>query len=257
MQKKYAVALFAILSEAYLIRRQGLRGGATDDEVFAALPGDEIVPHPMVETTHAITIHAPAADIWPWLVQMGYYRAGWYADPRWIDWWDELSERVLRALLTGEERGRASRRKTPSANHILPEFQNLHVGDVIDDGPPGTACFSVKGVEPDHFLALYSNTHIRYLLPASLRNNPRLGIFGSFTWVFALNKLDEQTTRLILRTRANYGPKWFRLLTMPLILAMEAVVPRRMLLNIKERVERAAQPSPEEVKTGDEAVALQ
>jgi hypothetical protein len=94
------------------------------------------------------------------------------------------------------------------------------------------------------------------LLPASLRNNPRLGIFGSFTWVFVLNQRDEHTTRLILRTRANYGPKWFRLLTMPLILMMEALVPRRMLLNIKERGERAAQPSPEEAKTGDEAVAL-
>src|SRR5690348_9449900 len=131
MQKKYVIALFAILSETYLIRRQGLRAGASDDEVFATLPGDEIIPHPMVETTHAITIHARATEIWPWLAQMGYYRAGWYADPRVIGWWDEVSERVLRAFLTGEERGRAPRRKTPSANRVLPEFQGIHVGDVI------------------------------------------------------------------------------------------------------------------------------
>lgn len=250
MHKKYAVALLAMLTEAYLIRREGLRGGATDEEVFACMPGDDIIPHPMVETTHAITIRAPANEIWPWLVQMGYYRAGWYADPRLMGWWDEMAERVLRAFLTGEERGRAPRRKTPSADHILPQFQDLQVGDVIEDGPPGTAYFTVKGLEADHFLALYSTTHLRYLLPASLRNNPRLGIFGDFTWVFALKRSDEHTTRLILRTRANYGPKWFRLLSMPLLLAMEAVMPHRTLLNIKERVAHAGKAGLEERKTG-------
>ena len=69
-----------------LIRREGLRGDATDEEVFASLPGDDLIPHPMIETTHAITIRVPAAEIWPWLVQMGNYRAGWYADPRLLGW---------------------------------------------------------------------------------------------------------------------------------------------------------------------------
>jgi hypothetical protein len=251
MQNKYAIALLAVLTEAYLIKREGLRGGATDEEVFASMPCDDIIPHPMVETTHAITIRAPASEIWPWLVQMGYYRAGWYADPRLPGWWDEMADRVLRAFLTGEERGRAPRRKTPSADHILPQFQNLHLGDVIEDGPPGTAYFNVKGLEANHFLALYSTTHIRYLLPASLRNNPRLGIFGDFTWVFTLKRSDEQTTRLILRTRANYGPKWVRLLSMPLLLTMEAVMPHRTLLNIKERVECTGKAGLEELKTGE------
>ena len=166
-----------------------------------------------------------------------------------------MADRLLRAFLTGEERGRASKRKTPSADHILPHFQDLHQGDVIEDGPPGTAYFTVKGLKANHFLALYSTTHIRYLLAASLRNNPRLGIFGDFTWVFALKRSDEQTTRLILRTRANYGPKWFRLLSMPLLLAMEAVMPHRTLLNIKERVERTAKAGLEELKT-DESLTL-
>jgi hypothetical protein len=251
MQNKYAVALLAVLSEAYLIRREGLRGGATDEEVFASMPGDDIIPHPMVETTHAITIGAPAAAIWPWLVQMGYYRAGWYADPRGLGWWDEMTDRLLRAFLTGAERGRAPRRKAASADHILPQFQDLHLGDVIEDGPPGTASFTVKGLEADHFLALYSTTHIRSLLPAALGNNQRLGILGDFTWVFALKRSDEQTTRLILRTRANYGPKWFRLLSMPLLLAMEALLPHRTLLNIKERVERAGKAGLEESKIGE------
>lgn len=256
MQNKYAIALVALLTEAYLIRREGLRGGATDEEVFASMPGDEIIPHPMVETTHAITIHAPASDIWPWLAQMGYYRAGWYSDPRTFKSLGEIANWVLNTFLTDEERARGPRRKKPSADHILPQYQKLHVGDMIEDGPPGTACFTVKGLEADHFLALYSNTHVRYMFPASLRSNPKLEVSGDFTWVFALNKIDEFTTRLILRTRANFGPKWFRQLTIPLILTMESVVPHRMLLNIKERVERAARPSPEETKTGEKAMAL-
>jgi hypothetical protein len=48
-----------------------MRWGATDEEVHKPLPGDEIVPHPMLETTHAVTIDAYAEEIWPWLVQMG------------------------------------------------------------------------------------------------------------------------------------------------------------------------------------------
>jgi hypothetical protein len=62
--------------------------GATGDEVHRSLEDDDLVPHPMVETTHAITIHAPAAAIWPWLVQMGYHRAGLYTDS-WFCWVDK------------------------------------------------------------------------------------------------------------------------------------------------------------------------
>ena len=59
----------------------GVALGATDEEVHKPLPGDGVVPHPMWETTHTVTIDASAEEIWPWLVQMGHYRAGFYADP--------------------------------------------------------------------------------------------------------------------------------------------------------------------------------
>src|SRR5215208_5999987 len=59
------------------------RGGAQ------VLAGDEVVPHPILETTHTVPIEASAKEIWPWLVQMGHYRAGFYADP---SWWDKYSD---------------------------------------------------------------------------------------------------------------------------------------------------------------------
>jgi hypothetical protein len=83
---KLCVGLVGAVTGGYLLRRQGLRWGATDEEVHKPLPGDEVVSHPVLETTHTVTIEDSAEEIWPWLVQMGHYRAGFYAAP---SWWDK------------------------------------------------------------------------------------------------------------------------------------------------------------------------
>ena len=59
------------------------RWGATDAEVRRAMPGDDLIPD-AASTTRAITIAAPAEQVWPWLVQLGYGRGGWYSYD-WID----------------------------------------------------------------------------------------------------------------------------------------------------------------------------
>src|SRR5690349_6473826 len=64
---------------APLYRRVHLRWGATDAEVTAPMPGDELVPEPSFSATRAITIDAPPEAVWPWLVQLGYGRAGFYS----------------------------------------------------------------------------------------------------------------------------------------------------------------------------------
>src|SRR5829696_3281795 len=87
------------------------RWGATDEEVAAALPGDGIIPDPAGSTTRAITITAAPGDVWPWLVQLGYGRAGWYS----YDWIDNDGR--------------------PSADRVVPELQDLAVGDQILMGP--------------------------------------------------------------------------------------------------------------------------
>jgi hypothetical protein len=95
MRNKLYAGLLVTLVGGYVLRRAGLRWGTTDEEVHKPLAGDEVVPHPMLETTHAVTIDASAEEIWPWLVQMGHYRAGFYADR---SWWDKYSDKYLRSL---------------------------------------------------------------------------------------------------------------------------------------------------------------
>jgi hypothetical protein len=224
MRNKLRIGLLAAASAAYLLRRQGKRWGATDDEVYHSLPGDDLVPHPMVETTHAITIHAPAAAIWPWLVQVGYHRAGWYTDS-WYSWVDKYLFRIERP---------------PSADHILPQFQQLAVGDTVPDGPPGTAFFTVAQLEQQRSLALFSTTHILMMAPTTVRTNPRLGLYGKFSWAFVLDEQAEGMTRLIVRTRASCGPRLFWMLILPLFYPGDFLIARMMLRTIRQRVERGS-----------------
>jgi hypothetical protein len=224
MSNKLYIGLLAGASAGYLLRRLGRRWGATEDEVHRSLRGDDLVPHPMVETMHAITIQAPAVAIWPWLVQMGYDRGWWYTDARWY----RLFETALWKA-----------KPHTSADRIIPEFQHLAIGDSVPDGPPGTAFFTVAALEPQRVLALYSTTHLLFMAPASVRNNPRVGLYGEFSWVFMLHEKEEGVTRLIVRTRASYGPRLFRMLTLPLLYPGDFLMARMMLRGIKQRVEQS------------------
>ncbi len=98
--------VFVALGGFAWYRRWHLRWGATVDEVHGHLPGDAIVPVPRFEATRAVTIDAPPAAVWPWLVQIGRGRAGFYA----YDLLDNGGE--------------------PSADRILVEHQHVAVGDL-------------------------------------------------------------------------------------------------------------------------------
>ena len=225
MKNKLGLGLLAGVSGAYLLRRLGMRWGATDDEVHRPLPGDDLVPHPMLETTHAISIDASPADIWPWLVQMGYDRGWWYTDARWYQWVDKYVWHTSHPA---------------SPDNIVPELQHLEVGDTVPDGPPGTAFFTVAQLESERVLALFSTTHILFMAPASLRNKPKVGLDGVFSWVFILDEKEEGVTRLIVRTRASYEPKMFRMLTKPILFPADFLMARMMLQTIKQRVEQSS-----------------
>lgn len=94
------------------------------------LEGDDIVPDARAQLTHVTTIDAPAKDVWPWLLQMGGQRAGWYS-------WDLL-----------DNGGKAS------ADHIVPELQKLAVGDVLPARPKGSEGFRVLRIVPERALVL-------------------------------------------------------------------------------------------------------
>jgi hypothetical protein len=73
-----ALSGLPLFATAPLYRRWHLRWGATDGEVFDSMPGDDLVPNASFNATRAITIDAPPEMVWPWIVQMGYKRAGFY-----------------------------------------------------------------------------------------------------------------------------------------------------------------------------------
>src|SRR4051795_4674808 len=109
--------------------------GATPEERHRALPGDEVCENPQGQSTHAITVDAPPGQVWPWLVQMGWGRGQWYT-ARWVD----------RLLFP---------RNGPSAESLVPEWQQLAVGDRILDGPPEAHCaFVVDDLDPTRHLVL-------------------------------------------------------------------------------------------------------
>jgi hypothetical protein len=220
-----------------LLHRYGRHSGATSTEHKQTLSGDAVIPDPDLVITNAITIHAAPETIWPWLVQLGYYRGGWFTDSTWRDW-DYYPDKIMRFFVREEaERSGYAHRDAPSVNQIISEFQHLQVGDVVLDGPPGTAYFTVAAMAPDRHLVLYSNTHLRFLFPKSIRENAALGIGGEFTWGFFLERIDGTHTRLLLRTRGSIRPWWYRLAINATVPIANIFLARRMLKGIKLRSE--------------------
>ena len=174
------------------------RWGATDAEVAMTLPGDELLPVAEFHPTRAITIDARPEEIWPWIVQIGYDRAGFYA----YDLLDRLGK--------------------PSAERIMPEFQDPRIGDWIAMSPTvnDTTAFRVKAFEPKRWM-LWSK-------PDS-------------TWCWDLRPIDDDRTRLVCRIRVKYD--WRSptvLLSLFLMELGDFFMNRRELLGIKRRAEALA-----------------
>jgi hypothetical protein len=214
-------------------RRVSIRTGVSDAEAYGSLPGDDLIAHPMVEWTRGITVHTTAERVWPWLVQMGYGRGGWYT-PQWVDLF-------ANRWVFGQ--------KTPfpsSASRVLPEYQHMAVGDIVCDGPDYASYFRVQHVDPPHALVYRSIRHPRRGSPIDI-NDPEspskiekqlltAGTYIDFTWTLVLYQLPQDSTRLLVRTRANYSPPAFRLLCLPLGL-VDATYGVAMLRAIARRAE--------------------
>ena len=126
------LSLVGLVKAVYLLwaRPYQLRWGATNQEVRRPMPGDELNLNPKFLATRSITIVGTPDKIWPWLVQMGYKRAGFYGY--------DILENV------GSPRG------IHSADRILPEFQHFRVGDEVPISPAGGLVF--YAIEPNQYL---------------------------------------------------------------------------------------------------------
>jgi hypothetical protein len=188
-----AAGLVALLVVTYVrvYRPWQLRWGATAEEVARSLPGDELVLAPTFDATRAITIQAQPEAVWPWLVQVGVKRAGWYS----YDLLDNFGR--------------------PSARRIIPELQEVAVGDVLPFSPDGKQGIPIYALDP-----------------------PRSMIWGKpgeNTWVWVLDPMADGRTRLIARVRSKY--RWLSpSIAFSLLLEFTDIwMMRRMLLNLRER----------------------
>lgn len=196
--KKILIIFFSLLAVLlvylFLIRPWQLRWGATDEEVARVMPGDDIVNNPTFNATRAVTINARPEHIWPWIVQIGYKRAGWYS----YDWIDNLGK--------------------SSAKEIIPEFQNVKIGDHIPINPSGKMGFWIKDFEIKHWM-LWGDKE------------------GGTTWFWGLYPIDNDRTRLITRVHIHYD--WFSP-WIPFLLLLDVgdiIMMRKCMLGIKERAE--------------------
>jgi len=206
-----SLGLLAV-AEAVLVRL-GRTYGSTAAERSSILPGDDLIPDPEVTTDHGITIDAPPADVWPWLVQMGWHRGGWYT-ARWVD----------RLLFPAN---------WPSANRIIPELQDTGVGSFIPDGAPETGCgLIVERLEHERALVLHSTSH----LPRSWRDRGIAEL--DWSWVFVLEPVDGgRRTRFRFRSRWTTSPWWMTLGGRLLIVPADFVMSRDMLRGVRARAE--------------------
>ena len=124
-----ALTILAVAVYLLLVQPWHLRWGATDDEVQRLLPGDEIMPDPDYECTHAITIHAPREDVWPWLVQIGQDRGGFYS----YTWIENLLGMDIH-----------------NVDRIVPQWQHLKVGDRVGLAPGNW--MTVASTEPGQWV---------------------------------------------------------------------------------------------------------
>jgi hypothetical protein len=201
-----------------LLHHLGRSYGSTRAERRRVMPGDRLVSRPGTVATHAATLHAPPEEVWPWLLQVGWHRGGWYT-PRWVD-----------VLMFPDN--------LPSADRIQPAHQRLEVGDWVPDGPPETGCgFVVREVEPARHLVLESTTH----LPRTWRERGTAQVHWS--WAFELEPMDGTATRLVFRWRARTRPWWLTAAAHGLVVPADLVMSRGMLRGLARRVaDRPPQP---------------
>jgi hypothetical protein len=198
-------AAIGSIAAAYilLVRPRLLRWGATEEETEEPLPGDDLIAHPHLVATRAIAIHAPSADVWPWIAQLGQGRGGFYS-------YDFLENLVGCDI--------------HSANRIFPEWQEIKVGDEVKLAPE--VGLEVAALEPGRSLVLRGGVPMGKTPPPY-----------DFTWAYALRERSHETTRLLVRERYAYTRRWAPFLVEP-VEAVSFVMHQKMLRGIRDRAER-------------------
>ncbi|MEU4822075.1 hypothetical protein AB0H37_09405 [Actinomadura sp. NPDC023710] len=209
-----ALAYGATAAYAAALRPALLSWGATDTEADTSYPSDELIENATSRSTMAASLPAPPEAVWPWLVQMGCGRAGWYS-------WDLF-----------DNGGRSS------TDRIVPEWQDLAVGDRVPTVPSGASYFRVEVLDPGRTLVLRSDLE----LPSGRSFDPRGPMpraYADGIWAFHLRRLPDGCTRLIVRTRGRGVPSMAnRLFTWILGEPAHFIMQHRQFHELRRRVAR-------------------
>jgi hypothetical protein len=204
MRRRY-IALGAAGAAYFLFaRRRQLRWGTTDEESRELLPGDDLIVEPDLIATRAISVRSSADHVWPWIAQLGQGRGGFYT----YDFLENLMGCDIH-----------------SADRIVPEWQDVAVGDEVNLYPDGP--LEVAALHPGRALVIRG---------AVMGNLPPP---YDFTWAFVLREQPDGTTRLLVRERYAYTRLWAPLLVEPAAL-VSFVMSQKMLRGIRDRAERDA-----------------
>jgi hypothetical protein len=171
------------------------RWGATDEEVSMAMPGDDLAA--FISSTRGITIQAPMAEVWDWLIQLGADRGGFYSY--------EFIEKPLGF-------------KIRPRNRMEPEFRDMEVGRVVkasvdESRDPNRSGWLVVAVDPGRSFVLRG--------------------WGCFL----LREIGPRQTRLLVRTHGRFLPSWTNRWRYFLLVTTHYLMERRMLMGIKARAE--------------------
>jgi hypothetical protein len=202
----FGALLLLYATTVTLFRPVYLRWGTTADERAAALPGDERAAPARYRVDHAITIHAPADSIWPWLVQLGQDRAGFYSYSRLERFFGDRVE---------------------NADRIHPEWQSIAVGD------------TVRATQADYFGGRFGplGWRVGEVIPGRAIVLENWG-------AFVLQPVDSQTTRFIVRTRGPGTRSLAAFILGPVsVFVMEPahfIMQRGMLRGVRDRAEHRA-----------------
>lgn len=202
-----------IAAYALTVRPWLLRWGSTENEQRMQLPGDELLPEAKYQTTHAINIDAPAALVWPWVIQIGQGRGGFYS----YDWLENLIGLDIH-----------------SAESIQPELQMLRAGDTISLAPEEGLPLVVEVLDPPYAMVLRTGEPGEHVQPGDYLKGEVAG-----TWAFILEPLGTENTRLIIRWRSDWEESPLASIANLIMLeAPHCIMERKMLLGIKERAEQ-------------------
>jgi hypothetical protein len=208
-------AVLGLVGAAYVlvVRPRLLRWGATDDEVRRPYPGADLIPGGKRSATMAVTIAASPSRVWPWLVQMGADRAGWYS-------WDRLDNFGRR-----------------SAERVHPEWQQISVGDRLTAKPDGSEWWEVAVLESERFLALRMSLDLRGR-PFD-PGGPRPRLYTDSLWGFRLVEVPDRGTRVVVSGYWSLRPRWLQPLASFILLEPSHwIMQTRQFANLKARAER-------------------